>query len=93
MECFRKNSGRLPRSTGQGQAAVGVWHGRKHHEKAGGPSFALFAKGGIRDRRIEIRGIPPFAKKREGWGTRRFVALSAEDKKCLVSYPAGRQRR
>jgi hypothetical protein len=43
---------------------------------------------------IEIRGIPPFAKKeREGWGTRGFVALSAEDKKCPVSYPAGRQRR
>jgi hypothetical protein len=33
---------------------------------------------------IEIRGIPPFAKNREGWGTRGFVALPAEDKKSGV---------
>ena len=42
---------------------------------------------------IEIRGISPFAKEREGWDTGRLVALSAEDKKWPVSYPAGRQRR
>jgi hypothetical protein len=36
---------------------------------------------------IEIRGIPPFAKKREGWGTRGFVALSAEGKKCPFHIP------
>jgi HlyD family secretion protein len=77
-----KNSARLPRSTGQGQAAVGFGHGRKHHEKAGAPSFALFAKGGIRDRRIEIRGIPPFAKKREGWGTRGSLAGENSRERC-----------
>jgi hypothetical protein len=113
-----------------GPPAVGVWPGRKHHEKAGAPSsripvelsgFRELHAPFLRERRtrgfvqrcvagirgplrslqrvgyatvgIEIRGIPPFAKKREGWGTRGFVALSAEDRKCPVSYPAGRQRR
>jgi len=44
---------------------------------------------------IEVRGIPPFAKSAKDGapGTRRFVALSAENKKCPVSYLAGRQRR
>ncbi len=31
---------------------------------------------------IEIRGLPPFAKTREGWGTQGFVARSAEVKRC-----------
>jgi hypothetical protein len=44
------------------KAAVGVWHGRKHHERPGAPSFVFFAKGGIATVGIEIRGIPPFAK-------------------------------
>jgi hypothetical protein len=56
-------------------------------------SFALFAKGGIRDRRYRDSWYPTLRKKREGWGTRGFVALPAEYKKCPVSYPAGRQRR
>ncbi len=34
---------------------VGVWHGRKHHEKAGAPSFAFFAKGG--DPRRWVSGL------------------------------------
>jgi hypothetical protein len=63
---------------------VGVWHGRKHHEWAGAPSFALFAKGGIRDGRYRDSWYPTLRKKREGWGTRGFVALSAEDRKCPV---------
>ena len=72
---------------------MGVWHGRKHHEKAGAPSFAFFAKGGIRDGRYRDSWYPTLRKMREGWGTRGFVALSAEVKKCPVSCPAGRQRR
>jgi hypothetical protein len=48
------------------KAEVGVWHGRKHHEKAGAPSFALFAKGGIRDGRFRDSWYPTLRKKREG---------------------------
>ncbi len=50
---------------------VGVWHARKHHEKAaGGPSFAFFAKGGIRNGRYRDSRYPTLRKKGEGWGTR-----------------------
>jgi hypothetical protein len=70
-----------------------VWHGRKNHEKAGAPSFALLVKGGIRDRRHRDSWCPTLRKKREGWGTRGSVAPSAEGKNCPASYLAGRQRR
>jgi hypothetical protein len=109
-------------------AAVGVWHGGKHHEKAGAPSFASFAKGGIRDSRYRDSWYPTLRKKREGprisycaapamaacaafykESRMRFVdpklhrksegmghpgiCCAAGDKKCPVSYPAGRLRR
>jgi hypothetical protein len=54
--------------------------------RRGAPSFAFFAKGGIRDRRYRDSWYPTLRKEREGWGTRRVVALSAEDRKC----PGGR---
>jgi len=64
-------------------------------EKSGAPSFAFFAKGGIPRPFDRDSFIPPFAKNAKDGapGTRGFVALLAEDKKCPVSYPAGRQRR
>jgi hypothetical protein len=54
---------------------------------AGAPSFALFAKGGIGDRRYRDSWYPTLRKKREGWGTRGLVALSAEDRKCPFHIP------
>jgi hypothetical protein len=50
-------------------------------------SFALFAKGGISDGRYRDSWYPTLRKKREGWGTRGFVTLSAEDKKCPFHIP------
>ena len=63
-------------------------------DKTGAPSLNPFFgfKGGIRDRRYRDSWYPTLRKKREGWGTRGFVALPAEDKKCPVS-PADRQLR
>jgi hypothetical protein len=43
------------------------------NEKAGAPSFALLAKGGIRDGRYRGSRYPTLRKKREGWGTRRVT--------------------
>jgi len=43
----------------------------------------------LQHRRYRDSWYPAFAKKGEGWATRGFVALSAEDKKCPVSCPRG----
>jgi hypothetical protein len=85
--------GRLRRNRFSIKLRFGLWHGKKHHEKAGAPSFALFAKGGIGDGRYRDSWYPTLRKKREGWGTRGLVALSAEDKKSPFHITAGRQRR
>jgi hypothetical protein len=47
---------------GGNKFSIHVWQGRKRHASPGAPSFAFFAKGGIRERWYRDSWIPPFAK-------------------------------
>src|ERR1700689_1385960 len=66
---------------------------RQRNQSPGAPSFAFLAKGGIRDCRFEDSCYPTLRKKREGWGTRRFVAVSKTSMRAPFHAPAGRRSR
>jgi hypothetical protein len=51
--------------------------GGKCNKSPGGPSFALFAKGGIPRIWTPTVAYPILCKVRKGWGTRPFVVLPA----------------
>jgi hypothetical protein len=53
-------------------------------EPRGAPSFAFFAKGGIRDGRYRDSWYPTLRKKREGWGTRHPPFRGAS---CRAKHP------